>query len=483
MKNYFVALAFTALFLPWPVPAARPNPPAAGTGSLPGNPGRAARTWFSGNSSWADPTVIRAEDGNFYLYATEKRKEQHPHPALVRPGELDEGRRGLYGGEPSADNRQGRGQPLGAGHQLRSAKVCAVLFPAGRPTSTPSAGVGPSPVGPLPTTGNDRQRRDRGRYFDRDPVLHRGRRTQVHVLGSFRGIWAIELVDDGLSLKPGPGSVRSPATSTRGNLHPQAGRILLPDRLDGRFHEGLPCGRRPQPVADGALCRSCGATCSACTTNWSGNGNGFVAPGHNAEFITDDKGQDWMLYHTRLEVGGRVTCCSTGSSGMTGGPEVRGHVPARSAELRFRVARLASRAMSVRAASMPATLYAMSVPDLPAASRLTRPGRAHIGEGIPAGSHMGSRRIFTDRTAPGSELRGEVEADVLEILLRQRQPVARVGEEDVAAVLVDGHVGVLAALEIGQLRGVVALDPAGFVDRDRLPSGRRRCIRVRVGTG
>ena len=85
---------------------------------------------------------------------------------------------------------------------------------------------------------------------------------------------------------------------------------------------------------------------------------------------------------------------------------------------------------------------------------------------------MGSRRNFygSDSPPPGSELRGEVEADVLEILLRQRQPVARVGEEDVAAVLVDGHVGVLAALEIGQLRGVVALDPAGFVDRDRLPA-------------
>ena len=67
--------------------------------------------------------------------------------------------------------------------------------------------------------------------------------------------------------------------------------------------------------------------------------------------------------------------------------------------------------------------------------------------------------------APGaaaSEFRGEVEPDILEILLREGESVARVGEEDVAAVLVDGHVGVLAAFEVGQLRGVVALDPAGF---------------------
>ena len=65
-----------------------------------------------------------------------------------------------------------------------------------------------------------------------------------------------------------------------------------------------------------------------------------------------------------------------------------------------------------------------------------------------------------------------MEADILEVLLRESQPVAGVGEENVAAVLVHGHVGVLAALEVGQLRGVVAVDPAGLVDRDRLPAAR-----------
>ena len=31
-------------------------------------------------------------------------------------------------------------------------------------------------------------------------------------------------------------------------------------------------------------------------TMLSGN-NFFAGPGHNAEFITDDEGNDWMLYH------------------------------------------------------------------------------------------------------------------------------------------------------------------------------------------
>ncbi len=63
-----------------------------------------------------------------------------------------------------------------------------------------------------------------------------------------------------------------------------------------------------------------------------------------------------------------------------------------------------------------------------------------------------------------------MEADILEVLLREGKGVARVGEEDVAAMLVDGHVRVLASLEVGQLFGVVALDPARLVYRYWFPA-------------
>jgi arabinan endo-1,5-alpha-L-arabinosidase len=40
-------------------------------------------------------------------------------------------------------------------------------------------------------------------------------------------------------------------------------------------------------------------------------GNSYVVgPGHNARFITDDNGQDWMIYHGYLKSGvqnGRIT--------------------------------------------------------------------------------------------------------------------------------------------------------------------------------
>ena len=63
-----------------------------------------------------------------------------------------------------------------------------------------------------------------------------------------------------------------------------------------------------------------------------------------------------------------------------------------------------------------------------------------------------------------SELAREVEADVLESLLRHLQHIARLGQENVAAPLVFGHVLLLALLEVVELGGVVAFDPAGLVE-------------------
>ena len=69
-----------------------------------------------------------------------------------------------------------------------------------------------------------------------------------------------------------------------------------------------------------------------------------------------------------------------------------------------------------------------------------------------------------------SELTGKMELDVLEVLLRHGEHIARVGEEDVAALLVLGHILVLALLEVLQLGLVVALYPAGLVQVDGLPA-------------
>lgn len=68
------------------MPAARPNPPAAGTGSPAREPrGKELQEPGFQGIPRADPTVIRAEDGNFYLYATESGKNNIP---ILRSSDL-----------------------------------------------------------------------------------------------------------------------------------------------------------------------------------------------------------------------------------------------------------------------------------------------------------------------------------------------------------------------------------------------------------
>ena len=57
-----------------------------------------------------------------------------------------------------------------------------------------------------------------------------------------------------------------------------------------------------------------------------------------------------------------------------------------------------------------------------------------------------------------------MELNIREFLLGECERVASVGKEDITAMLVEGHVGVLASLEVSELLGVVALDPASLVD-------------------
>lgn len=143
----------------------------------------------------------------------------------------------------------------------------------------------------------------------------------------------MNLADDGLSLKPGAGKRKIAGDQYEGTyIHKRDGYYyLIVSTGDFMKDYHVVVGRSRSlmgPYVDRAGRDMLGVHHELVV----GNGNGFVAPGHNAEFITDDKGQDWMLYHTRLEVGGPRYLLLDRIEWNDGWPEVRGHVPARSAE-------------------------------------------------------------------------------------------------------------------------------------------------------
>jgi hypothetical protein len=63
-----------------------------------------------------------------------------------------------------------------------------------------------------------------------------------------------------------------------------------------------------------------------------------------------------------------------------------------------------------------------------------------------------------------------MESDVFKVLLCHTQNVTAVGQEYITAILILGHVLVLAFLEVVELLWVIALNPAGFVKVYGLPA-------------
>ena len=69
-----------------------------------------------------------------------------------------------------------------------------------------------------------------------------------------------------------------------------------------------------------------------------------------------------------------------------------------------------------------------------------------------------------------------METHVGEVLLRHGEDVGGVGQVDVAALVIGGHVLGFAAHEAVERSLVVALDPAGFVEGERIPTTLRTVL-------
>ena len=76
---------------------------------------------------------------------------------------------------------------------------------------------------------------------------------------------------------------------------------------------------------------------------------------------------------------------------------------------------------------------------------------------------MGLMRFIGPAALPKLKLTGEMELDMLEVLLSHLQHIVGVGEEHVAAFAVFCHILVFALLECVEFSFVVAFNPTCFV--------------------
>ena len=120
--------------------------------------------------------------------------------------------------------------------------------------------------------------------------------------GSFRGIFAIELSDDGLSVKEGAQKRRIAGTLTEGTYIHKHGNYYYLIGSAGSCCEGLNSTyrmvvARARRVTGPYYNRNGQGALSNYFEPLLDRNDHVVGPGHCSEIVQDDAGQDWILYH------------------------------------------------------------------------------------------------------------------------------------------------------------------------------------------
>ena len=254
------------------------------------------------NYSLPDPTVIRANDGYFYLYATEDIRNTPIHRSvdlvnweLVGTAFTNETR-------PTFEPRGGLWAPdinyvNGKYHLFYSMSVWGGEWTCGIGVATAE-----KPEGPFT---------DRGMLFRSngievqnsiDPFYIEEEGKKYLFWGSFRGLYAIELSDDGLSVRPGAQKRRVAGTAYEGvYIHKRNGYYYMFASI-GSCCAGLNSTYttvvgRSRDLFGPYLDKQGRSMMENHHEVVIGKNEQFVGTGHNSEIVQDSKGQDWILYH------------------------------------------------------------------------------------------------------------------------------------------------------------------------------------------
>lgn len=252
--------------------------------------------------SLPDPTLIRTVDGAFYLFATEDIRNVPIHRSLnLIDWELV--------GTAFSDSTRPTFEPKGGiwAPDIQFINGLYVMYYSmsvwgGEWTCGIGIAVSEKPEGPFNDLGKLFRSNEIGVQNSIDPFYIEDNGHKFLFWGSFRGIYAIELSKDGLKIKENTKKMR-----IAGNAY-EATYIL---KRDGYYYFF---------ASIGTCCEGVNSTYTTVVgrsenlfgpyVNKHGNsmmdnhhevlirGNDrFVGTGHNSSIITDDQGNDWMLYH------------------------------------------------------------------------------------------------------------------------------------------------------------------------------------------
>lgn len=254
------------------------------------------------NVSAPDPTVIRADDGTYYLYATENIRNV---PIFKSTDLVNWELTGTAFTDETRPTMVPRGNIWAPDIQYFDGRY-VMYYSKSRWGGEWDCGIGVAtatcPEGPFTDHGPLFISKEIGVQNSIDPIYFAEGGHKYMFWGSFRGIYAIELSDDALSVKPGAQPVQIAGTMTEGtNIFKHGGYYYLVGSAGS-------CCEGEKSTYHVVMARS--ESLMGPYTDRSGNpamenwfsllmerSEDVIGPGHNANFVTDDAGQLWMLYH------------------------------------------------------------------------------------------------------------------------------------------------------------------------------------------
>lgn len=260
--------------------------------------------------SLPDPTVLE-DEGVFYLYATEDTRNV---PIMVSSNLVNWKQSGTVFTESSRPNFVNGGgvwapdiNKIGNNYVLfYCMSVWAGIWDCGI-----GIAVADNPLGPWYNRGKLFNSREIGVSNSIDPFYIEDNGKKYLFWGSYGGgIWAIELSDQGLSLKDGASKVQVAGPTYEGSyIHKKDGYYYLFASINNCC-EGFNSiyttvvGRSKSLLGPYLDKKGNSMMSYNHEVVVEGDGVNFFGTGHNSEIITDKNGDDWILYHAYSKMTG-----------------------------------------------------------------------------------------------------------------------------------------------------------------------------------
>ena len=259
------------------------------------------------NEDCPDPTVIKASDGYFYVYSTQNRLKGNIQYIPIHKSK-DLIHWDYVGAAFNNTNHPTWVQKAALWapdiNYINGKYVLYYAMGVWGKTYDSAIGVATAdkPEGPFTDHGKVLDYASQGVNNSIDEFYIEDGDHKYLVWGSFYGIYAVELTDDGLAVKEGAQKVQLAGNQMEGSYIAQHDGYFYLIGSSGSCCEGkqstyhLIFGKSknvlgPYMTKEGKrMLDGAGDLLLQGNDTWAG-------PGHNAEFVQDEKGNDWIIYH------------------------------------------------------------------------------------------------------------------------------------------------------------------------------------------